>query len=101
MNRRTTSSAKTDDAAFPVRINIAVPRLGLGRRLHDVEQWLRDDAGRGNFACHSSYGVGTDAMAVHLRSVGCALAFLHAFPDLDLADGIFARQKAPYGSTAS
>lgn len=87
MDRRTTASAKRDDAAFPVRIKIVVPRMGLGRRLDDVEQWLRENVGKGNFACHSSRGIGTDAMAIHLRAVEDARAFVGNFPDLALADG--------------
>jgi hypothetical protein len=87
VNRRTTAQAKTDDAAFPVRVKIVVPRFGLGRSLDAIERWLRDHVGKGNFACHSAPGIGTDTMAVHFRNVDIARSFVAAFPDLELADG--------------
>lgn len=46
MNRRSTPSAKRDDDAFPIRVKLAVPPEGLGRRLDEMTAWLRDSLPR-------------------------------------------------------
>ena len=99
MSRRTSPQSRSDDVAFPVRIKIAVPRLGLGRRLDDIEAWLRAHVGRGGFACHSAVSTGTDALAIHFLNIEDAARFLAAFPDLELANGtLSAAYSAPGGT---
>lgn len=91
MNRRSTPQKKLDEAAFPVRIRIVVPPRGLGRALDLMHLWLRENVGSGNYGAHSAPGLGCDALAIYLRSIGEAQRFLEAFPQLELADGIRAR----------
>jgi len=85
MNRRSTSSAKRDDDAFPIRIKLAVPPNGLGKRLDEMQAWLKSKLPREAYAVHSARMVGGSAMAVHFLGIDDATAFLAAFPDVPLA----------------
>ncbi len=69
----------------------------MGNQLVDLQQWLFREVGPGDYAIHGSSGVGTDAMAVHLRDVDGAKAMIAAFPNLVLADGTLS---AAYSSPA-
>lgn len=88
MVRRSTPQWKTDEIAFPIRVRFEVPGRGFGNRLNDLHRWLRDTIGPGNYAVHSSSGLATDGMAVHLRIAEDANAVVLAFPDFQLADGV-------------
>lgn len=88
MVRRSTPQKKTDELAFPVRVRFEVPGLGFGNRLNDLHQWLSKEIGPGNYAVHSSNGLATDGMAVHLRLAEDAHTVTQAFPDFVLADGV-------------
>jgi hypothetical protein len=86
MTRRSSPQARLDERAFPVRVRIAVPEEGFGKRLNQMYDWLSREAGRGNHASHGAgHGI-MDAMAVYFRDVETAAAFIRAFPDLELAD---------------
>lgn len=85
MNRRSTPSAKCDDDAFPIRIKLAVPAGGLGRRLDEFIAWLRANLPRDAYAVHSARTIGGSAMAVHFLTLTDAAAFLEAFPGVPLA----------------
>lgn len=85
MNRRSTCSAKRDDDAFPIRIKLAVPAEGLGKRLDEVNAWLRLSLPRDAYAVHSARMIGGSAMALHFMSLANATSFLAAFPDMPLA----------------
>jgi hypothetical protein len=85
MSRRTTPSTKRDDDRFPIRIKLAVPPDGLGKRLDEMQAWLRDNLPRDGYAVHSARMVGGSAMAVHFLAIDDAAAFLAAFPDTPLA----------------
>lgn len=99
MNRRTSPQKKMDEAAFPVRLRIVVPPHGLGPLLDTMHQWLRADIGTGNFASHSSAGLGCQGMAIYFRTVADARRFTDAFPQVALADGIKAvSYSSPYRS---
>lgn len=85
MNRRSTPSAKRDDDAFPIRLKFAVPPEGLGKRLDEINAWLRDYLPAGAFAVHSARTIGGSAMAIHFVAIEDARALLQQFPDLALA----------------
>ena len=87
MVRRSTPIAKTDDAAFPVRVKLRIPPRGFGTRLDDVHRWLSNEVGAGQYAVHPAPSTGGNAMAVHLLDVEGAHSFLTHFSDLALADG--------------
>ena len=70
-----------------MRVRFEVPRLGLGKRLVDLQRWLECEVGQGHFAIHASGALGMDALGVHLCDVEVAYAMVAAFPDLRLADG--------------
>ena len=97
MVRRTAPRAKTDDAAFPVRLKFQIPPLGLGKRLDDVHRWLQTEVGVGQYAVHPAPSNGSSALALHLRGLEDARRFLAHFPDLALADGT---QRPSYSSLA-
>ncbi len=84
MTRRSTPSAKRDDDAFPIRIKLAVPPDGLGKRLDEIHAWLREKLPRDAYAVHSARAIGGSAMAVYFTSLADAAAFLEAFPDVPL-----------------
>lgn len=88
MTRRSTPQAKIDDSAFPVRLLICVPEMGLGSRSDALHEWLATRIGRGNYAWHAGGRGGTrDRIALYFREPDSASACLTAFPDLELADG--------------
>lgn len=85
MTRRTTPSAKRDDDAFPIRVKLAVPPEGLGKRLDEINAWLRANLPQHHFAIHSARTIGGSAMAIHFMALDDARRFLDAFPDPPLA----------------
>lgn len=85
MSRRSTPAAKRDDDAFPIRIKLAVPSEGLGKRLDEIYAWLRDNLPRDAYAVHSARTIGGDAVAIYFLAIDDAAAFLCAFPSLSLA----------------
>lgn len=85
MNRRSTPSAKRDDDAFPIRLKFAVPPDGLGKRLDEINAWLRSNLPSRAFAVHSARTIGGSAMAIHFLTLEDASALLQRFPDLQLA----------------
>lgn len=94
MSRRSIPQAKIDEAAWPVRIRIVVPGLGLGRQLDKIYAWLDQHVGRSEYAMHPDGGIvmcgeRLDRLAIYLRHPGDAAALMDAIP-LSLADGTMA-----------
>lgn len=85
MNRRSTPSAKRDDDAFPIRLKFAVPHDGLGKRLDEINAWLRSNLPQNAFAVHSARTFGGSAMAVYFLGLDDALRFREEFGDLSFA----------------
>jgi hypothetical protein len=83
--QRSTTSAKRDDDAFPIRIKMAVPPDGLGKRLDEMQAWLRSNLAREAYAVHSARTIGGSALAAYFLTIDDAGRFLDAFPDTLLA----------------
>jgi hypothetical protein len=86
MVKRSTPRRNLDDRAFPVRIAIAQmdgPEWLIWR---DVEIWLRENVGLGEYAQHGLDKHSPYAMGFYFRTVEPAAALLDAFPRLQLAD---------------
>lgn len=94
MARHTSPNRHRIEDAFPVRIKIRVPPRGLGNRLSDIHVWLRDNVPEGDNAQLSCKSIGQQATAFYFRDLDTAQAFLRAFPDIDLADGVGGRTVA-------
>ena len=93
--RRTASRAKTDEAAFPVRVRLDLSDEGAGMRIHDIHAWLKKEIGGMDYAHHGSSGYGINtAISVYFRTTEAAAAFVEAFPDLKLADATERREYA-------
>jgi|JI8StandDraft_2_1071088.scaffolds.fasta_scaffold98929_3 hypothetical protein len=88
--------AKRDELAFPVRVKIRVPDTGLGAMLDRMMAWLRANISAADFACHSAPGLACSTAAFYFRNVETAYAFVSAFPDAGLADGV---ASPAYGTT--
>lgn len=101
MSRRSTAQSRTDDLAFPVRLKIAVPPFGLGKLSDEIHRWLRKELAAGDYACHSTASLGTNATAAYFRTVADAQRFLEAIPDLELADGTTCRAYSSASKTRS
>lgn len=87
MTRRSTPQAKLDEAAFPVRLRIHVPETGFGGLITDLQGWLEKNAPEG-FAWHPGGRLGMrDCNYIYFRHPSFAVAFLAAFPRLEIADG--------------
>lgn len=86
MVRRSAPQKRIDDDAFPIRVKIRVPTLGFGGQLAQMQVWLQDHLGIGNFAHHSAATLTRHACAYYFRTTEDARAFLDAFPTLELAD---------------
>lgn len=87
MVRRSTPQYKTDDLAFPIRIKIAVPGMGLGDLYNEIHDWLRGNFSRWDYAVHSVSGIGGSAMGIYFSSFDQAQKFMIAFEGVELADG--------------
>lgn len=86
MVKRSTPRRYLDDRTFPVRIAIMQmdgPQWLIWR---DVEIWLRENVGPGEYAHHGLDKHSPYAMGFYFRSIAPAAAFLEAFPKLRLAD---------------
>lgn len=86
MPRRSMPQHVLDDAAFPIRVKLRVPDLGLGTVLIEMLRWLRSEVGENNFAYHDAETLEGEALALHFRRFQDLAAFLRAFPKLDIAD---------------
>jgi hypothetical protein len=86
---------------FPVRIRIAVPPQGLGKRLDEIKAWLDDNCGIEGWAMTPSglRGVANDAVAVYFCNAALAGAFVARWcrgEQAESVDGAFqVRQDAP------
>ena len=88
MPQRSTPQAKIDEQAFPVRVRSVNPDFGLGRTLDQMYAWLNERVGRESYAIHGgSRGPTGDRIAIYFRHPAPALAFVEAFPMLEIADG--------------
>lgn len=86
MPRRSIPQPVLDDAAFPIRVKLRVPDLGLGKVLVEMLRWLRTEVGEGNFAYHDTETLEGEALALYFRKIPDAAALLSAFPKLETAD---------------
>ena len=86
MPQRSIPPRVLDDAAFPLRVKLHVPALGLGPVLIEILRWLRSEVGEANFAHHEADSLETEALALYFRRPDHLLSFLQAFPTLQLAD---------------
>ncbi|WP_210526181.1 hypothetical protein [Rubellimicrobium arenae] len=86
MPQRSATPRVLDDAAFPLRVKLHVPALGLGPVLIEVLRWLRNEVGEDNFAHHDAETLEAEALAIYFRRADHMMRFLHAFPNLGLAD---------------
>ena len=87
MNRRSPPQAKTDDAAFPVRVLVLVPENGYGTALDAMVTWLRSNIGVGEFAHHPGASALAAASSFYFRCIADAVFFVAAHPEIVLADG--------------
>lgn len=86
MPRRSIPQPVLDDAAFPIRVKLRVPDLGLGKVLVEMLRWLRTEVGECNFAYHDTETLEGEALALYFRRIQDAAALLSAFPKLETAD---------------
>ena len=86
---------------FPVRIRLAVPAGGFGKRLHQMQAWLDETCGADGWAMTPSgqRGVVNDAVAVYFRDPTLASGFVArwcAANRVETAEGAFrVREDAP------
>ena len=89
--RRMITSA---ERRFPVRIRIAVPPGGLGRRHADITAWLGENCGAGGWAMTPSEtrGVLNDALSIYFADATLASAFVARWcvgAKVETAGGVF------------
>jgi hypothetical protein len=79
---------------FPVRVRIAVPPDGLGRRYNQVTSWLDENCGADGWAMTPSgvRGVLNDAISIYFADATLASAFVArwcAASKVETAGGVF------------
>ena len=79
---------------FPVRIKMAVPAGGFGRRLTDINAWLDANCGADGWAMTPAglRGVANDAVAIYFFDPASAAGFVArwcAKSKVEIADGAF------------
>ncbi|MFD1882100.1 hypothetical protein [Paracoccus pacificus] len=78
---------KIDDRAFPIRMKLKVPANGFGPVSDEMYLWLDNFIGFTNYARHGGLGAqGNRTAVLYFRHPRDAVAFLDAFPGLELAD---------------
>jgi len=90
MSRRSTPQKTIDERAFPVRVKVLVPELGLGNRSEEIYFWLERHIPRDNFAHHAGGRNGKgDVTHYYFRDTATADQFAQFLDDmgLELADG--------------
>ncbi len=88
MSRHTSPNKKRVDDAFPVRLKIKIPPNGLGNLSSTIQVWINENLGTERCSVQSTRGIYCQATAYYFRSLLDAQAFLSAFPNLELADGV-------------
>ena len=76
---------------FPVRIRIAVPPNGLGRRHSQMTAWLDESCGADGWAMTPSgtRGMPSDALSIHFADPTLASAFVASGLKVETAGGVF------------
>ena len=100
------------ESRFPVRLRVAVPPGGFGRRLDRMHAWLDENCGAEGWVIAPSRlrGVVNDAVALYFRDPAAAAAFVARWcvrPPPEIAEGAFvmrddepaARRAAPLHRT--
>jgi hypothetical protein len=84
----------TAERRFPVRIRVAVPPEGFGRRLTEITSWLDQSCGADGWAITTSgmRGVVNDALSIYFLDATLASAFVArwcAGYKVEAAEGVF------------
>lgn len=87
MSRRSMTSAARSEATFPIRVNVVVPRDGLGKLIEEIGSWLNREIGPGRYGQAPAPMLGGNATGFHFLSLEEATRFLAAFPELEMAVG--------------
>lgn len=88
MTRRSIPQKQIDDRSFPVRMLLRVPEGGFMQIKSDLHQWLDQNVGRGEYAWHGGErGPVYDTTTLYFRHPRDAVAFLDAYPMIEVADG--------------
>lgn len=90
MCRRSTPQKLIDERAFPVRVKVLIPELGLGARSETIYTWLDTHIARENYAHHAGGRTGLgDISHYYFRDTATAHQFARFLTELglDLADG--------------
>ena len=79
---------------FPVRVRLAVPASGLGRRLDAMHDWLNQNCGADGWLMTPAgrQDTGSDAVAIYFRDAVLATAFVARWcrrQSPDIAEGAF------------
>src|SRR5205814_1453850 len=87
-------AARDIERRFPVRVRIAVPPAGLGKRLTQMHEWLDQNAGADGWAITPSgeRGVLNDALSIHLADATIASGFVARWcigHRADATDGVY------------
>ena len=80
MVRRSTPDRLLAERYFPVRVRVAVPADGFGRRLDEMHGWLNLHAGRGCFSIQGAPNdLGVEATYFYFMDIKFAQAFVDRF----------------------
>jgi hypothetical protein len=78
MVRKATPGQVLADRYFPVRLRVAVPERGFGRRLDDMHTWLDESLGHGTYFVWSERGP-PEAALFYFPDLPSAHAFIDRF----------------------
>lgn len=92
MTRRSTPQSKIDENAFPVRVFLVVPGMGIGWNYDLLMSWMKTNWERSAWATHGGgraavEGGVVDRIALYVRHPEQVVDLLATFPQLRLADG--------------
>ena len=88
MNRRARVQSKTDDLAYPVRVKVRVPGMGLGTLNTRLAIWLNEELGKDRHATHSAQTLTGQGITIYFRTLEDTKRFVAAFPELEIANSV-------------
>jgi hypothetical protein len=91
MSRHTSPQRREDELRFPIRVKVRVPPGGLGNLVTDADRWLRANLEPGAWAHWPVEAMRGAATAYHFRRLEDAARFFAAFPGLEVADDVGAK----------
>lgn len=86
MRKKDIPNVVNDDFAFPIRIKLRIPPVGIAEGIRMLSDQCGLTLASGTWAVHPGLPLGADVIALYLARLSDAEQLLAALPQLELAD---------------